>query len=236
MRETRGGPDGTLIASVIEDALGDVAPDRIGAVVVVTDGQAADPPEEPRRLAAFGPAHVLIVGDPERGDRRLELIAAPTFGIVGEAMRLSARVVDSSTNGNVRVNVSIDGAPATSASVRANRPFELEVRLPRRGRNMVIIEAEAGAQEITLANNRAAFAANGVRDRLRVRFGLEAKVSPTLLVGIGIATGEGRDSRSTNSTLDSASQNEEIGLDLAYVDWRPRPDMLVTLGKQRHLY
>ncbi len=168
VRETRGGPDGTLISSVIEDALGDVAPDRIGGIIIVTDGQAADPPEEPRRLAAFGPAHVLIVGDPERGDRRLELIAAPTFGIVGEAMRLSARVVDASTNGNVRVNVSIDGAPATIASVRANRPFDLEVRLPHRGRNMVIVEAEAGEQEITLANNRAAFSANGVHDRLRV--------------------------------------------------------------------
>ena len=42
-----------------------------------------------------------------------------------------------------------------------------------------------------------------VRDRLRVRFGLEAKVSPTLLVGIEVATGEGRDPRSTNSTLDT---------------------------------
>lgn len=72
-----------------------------------------------------------------------------------------------------------------------------------------------------------------VRDRLRVRFGLEAKLSPTLLAGIEIATGEGRDARSTNSTLDSASQHEEIGLDLAYVDWRPRPGMRVTLGKQR---
>jgi len=72
-----------------------------------------------------------------------------------------------------------------------------------------------------------------VRDRLRVRFGLEAKISPTLLAGIEIATGEGRDARSTNSTLDSANQHEEIGLDLAYVDWRPRSDLLVTLGKQR---
>ena len=72
-----------------------------------------------------------------------------------------------------------------------------------------------------------------VRDRLRVRFGLEAKVSPTLLVGVEVATGEGRDARSTNSTLDAANQHEEIGLDLAYVDWRPRGDMLVTLGKQK---
>lgn len=72
-----------------------------------------------------------------------------------------------------------------------------------------------------------------VRHRIRGRFGLEAKVSNTLQVGFQIATGEGRDSRSTNSTLGRASQNEEIGLDLAYVDWRPGSDVLVTLGKQK---
>lgn len=72
-----------------------------------------------------------------------------------------------------------------------------------------------------------------VRHRVRGRFGLEAKLSNSLLVGFQIATGEGRDSRSTNSTFDSASQNEEIGLDLAYVDWKPRDGMLVTLGKQK---
>ncbi len=77
-------------------------------------------------------------------------------------------------------------------------------------------------------------ASDRVRDRLRVRFGLEAKVSPSLLVGIEVATGEGRDARSTNSTLDAAGQHEEIGLDLAYVDWRPRDGMLVTLGKQKY--
>ncbi|HYD72365.1 MAG TPA: hypothetical protein VEF55_04460, partial [Candidatus Binatia bacterium] len=54
VREARGGPDGTLITSVIEDALSDVARDRIGGVVVVTDGQAADPPAEPRRLSHLG--------------------------------------------------------------------------------------------------------------------------------------------------------------------------------------
>jgi hypothetical protein len=168
VRETRGGPDGTLITSVIEDALGDVARDRIGGVVIVTDGQAADPPEDPQRLAHFGPAHVLIVGDPERGDRRLELIAAPTFGIVDEPMRIRARVVDENSNAAVPVTVSIDGVRASSTNVRPNREFDLDVRLPHRGRNMVIVEAGAGPQEITLSNNRGAFAANGVRDRLRV--------------------------------------------------------------------
>jgi hypothetical protein len=168
VREARGGPDGTMITAVIEEALSDVARDRIGGVIVVTDGQAADPPEEPRRVSELGPAHVLIVGDPARGDRRLELVSAPTFGIVNEPMRITARVIDASNNAPVDITVSIDGRRVAQTTARANHEFNIDVRLPHRGRNMVIVEAEAGAQEITLANNRAAFAANGVRDRLRV--------------------------------------------------------------------
>lgn len=166
-RETRGGPDGTMITSVIEDALADVAPDRVAGVVVVTDGQAADAPRDPQRLARFGPAHVLIVGDPARGDRRLVLDAAPTFGIVGEPMTITGRVIDSG-DVPVRVHVSIDGVAVANTIATANHPFSIQVSLPKRGRNMVIVEADPGAHEITLANNRAAFAANGIRDRLRV--------------------------------------------------------------------
>ncbi|HWA01081.1 MAG TPA: hypothetical protein VG841_12280 [Caulobacterales bacterium] len=168
VREARGGPDGTLITSVVQDALADVARDRIAGEIIVTDGQAADPPRDARELNGLGPAHVLIVGDPRRGDRRLELMSAPTFGIVGETMRIQARVVDENYSGPVAVSVSIDGQPAAQTSARANRPFSIDVRTPHRGRNMVIVQAEPGPREITLANNRAAFAANGVRDRLRV--------------------------------------------------------------------
>ena len=168
VREARGGPDGTLIAAAVEDALGDVARERIGGVIVITDGQSADPPAELRRLGEFGPVHVLIVGDPERGDRRLELAAAPAFGIVGAAMRIRARVIDPGVSAPARVTVSIDGAPAGEITTRPNRDFNLDITLPHRGRNMVIVEAAAGSEEISLANNRAAFAANGVRERLRV--------------------------------------------------------------------
>lgn len=168
LRETRGGPDGTMITSVIEDALSDVARDRIGGVVVITDGQAADPPADMDRVRHLGPAHILIVGDPERGDRRLELVSAPTFGIVNEPMRITARVIDEGSNAPVRVTVSIDGQRVTQTTARSNQEFSVDIRLPKRGRNMVVVEAEAGPREITLANNRAAFAANGVRDRLRV--------------------------------------------------------------------
>ncbi|HVY85380.1 MAG TPA: hypothetical protein VG943_09620 [Caulobacterales bacterium] len=168
MREARGGPDGTLITSVVQDALADVARDRIAGEIIVTDGQAADPPQDTHELNGLGPAHVLIVGDPARGDRQLELVSAPTFGIVGEPMRIQARVIDENYSGQVAISVSIDGQQVAQTSVRANRPFNIDVRTPHRGRNMVIVQAEPGPREITLANNRAAFAANGVRDRLRV--------------------------------------------------------------------
>ncbi len=168
VREARGGPDGTIVAGIVADALSDVNADRIGGVVIVTDGQAADPPPNPRRFSALGPAHLLIVGDPERGDRRLELTTAPTFGIVGESMRITGRVIDPDDSASVRVNVSIDGGRVAGALARANREFSIDVRLAHRGANMIIVEAEAGPEEITLANNRAAFSANGVRDRLRV--------------------------------------------------------------------
>jgi len=168
VREARGGPDGTIITGIVTEALSDVNADRIAGVVIVTDGQAVDPPPDPRRLSTFGPTHVLIVGDPGRGDRRLELVTAPTFGIVGERMRITGRVIDPNDNASIRVGVSIDGVRATETLARANREFSVDVRLPHRGANMVIVEAEGGPQEITLSNNRGAFSANGVRDRLRV--------------------------------------------------------------------
>jgi hypothetical protein len=168
VREAHGGPDGTEIAAPIQDALADVARERIAGVIVLTDGQAADPPANPRELAQFGPIHTLIVGDPARGDRRLELISAPTFGIVGESMRISARVIDPASDALVGVRVSIDGQQVAATRVRANRQFNIDVKTPHRGRNMVIVEADSGPAEISTANNRAAFVANGVRDRLRV--------------------------------------------------------------------
>jgi hypothetical protein len=167
VRETRGGPDGTLIPSVITEALADVARGRVAGIVAITDGQAADPPANPRELAELGPAHILIVGDPARADARLQLISAPQFGIVGEPLRVAARVHDARAR-QVRVRASIDGAPAGEVLATANRDFHLDLRLPKRGPNMVILEADASADEISAANNRAAFVATGVRDRSRV--------------------------------------------------------------------
>lgn len=72
------------------------------------------------------------------------------------------------------------------------------------------------------------------RQRIRARFGVDAKVSDQLMVGLQIATGDPLDPRSTNSTLGDSNQRDQIQLDLAYVDWKAFTDGTVTAGKQKY--
>ncbi|MFZ4120126.1 MAG: hypothetical protein ACOYKM_00555 [Caulobacterales bacterium] len=168
VRDVRSGPDGTLLVSALQDAIADIPAARMAGALLVTDGQAADAASVPAVLRDHGPIHALIVGDPNRGDRRLELIAAPAFGIVGENVTIEARVEDPTPGRPVAIRATIDGQTVRTVQARTGEPFTLRLATPKRGANMVQLEAEAGPQEITLLNNRAAFNLAGVRDRLRV--------------------------------------------------------------------
>lgn len=168
VREVRGGGDGTAIVGALEETLADAPRDRIAGAILLTDGQISDVPEDMRRLRALGPVHTLVVGDPDRGDRRLTLLSAPQFGIVGDRATIEARVDDPQNGAGVPITVSIDGQVVRRTSAIAGRPFKIDIAPPKRGANMVVVEAGAGPREITLANNRAAFELMGVRDRLRV--------------------------------------------------------------------
>lgn len=71
------------------------------------------------------------------------------------------------------------------------------------------------------------------RDRVRVRFGVLAKVNDTVNVKLQLSTvGEGNQSaRSTNQTLGSTWDRKSVGFDQAYVEWRPDPMFDAVLGK-----
>lgn len=168
VQEIEADESGTPMIAAVERAVADLAPERNGGVIIISDGQIADPPPNGRGIKDAGLIHALIVGDPARGDRRLKLISSPSFAILGEPMRIEAVVEDPVKGADVAIVVAIDGAPAQRLRVRAGTPFTIAAQLAKRGANLVTIEAEAGPQEISLANNRAAFQATGVRDRLRV--------------------------------------------------------------------
>ena len=70
------------------------------------------------------------------------------------------------------------------------------------------------------------------RHRIRGRFGLTAQVTETVHATVQVATNGGDDDpRSTNQTLGEGFDRKGVGLDLAYVDWRPVNGLSVQLGK-----
>ncbi|MBV6422481.1 MAG: hypothetical protein NAOJABEB_00262 [Steroidobacteraceae bacterium] len=71
-----------------------------------------------------------------------------------------------------------------------------------------------------------------LRHRVRVRLGVEAKVTDTVKAVVQVATaGDDRDPRSTNQTLGEGATRKALGLDLAYADWTPVQGFNVQLGK-----
>jgi hypothetical protein len=159
--------DGTHLYGALEGLMADVPRDRIAGAILVTDGQVHDFPVAEVRENAIGPVHGLVVGDPDRGDRRVQIVDAPNFGIVGETANLVVRV-DDPNGGEIEVGVSLNGGPVERVKVNAGENKKLPIEIERRGENVIVVEVPPGREELTLANNRTAATLAGVRDRLRV--------------------------------------------------------------------
>lgn len=68
------------------------------------------------------------------------------------------------------------------------------------------------------------------RNRIRARAELVAEISPTMVVGIGLASGS-EDPVSSNQTLGGGGSTKGLNLDLAYFDWKASQNMIVGAGK-----
>lgn len=71
------------------------------------------------------------------------------------------------------------------------------------------------------------------RMRFRTRFGLSAKVNEDVKVVFQMATG-GDNPVSTNQTFDDGFSTKDIGVDLAYVDWKISDDLNFYGGKMKN--
>jgi len=78
-------------------------------------------------------------------------------------------------------------------------------------------------------------AAKRSRERIRARFGFDAKVTDNVKATVQFATG-GDDPRSTNQTLGGSYTRKSIGVDLAYADWKFMDGAYLALGKQPQPY
>jgi hypothetical protein len=166
----RQGRDGTLLFGDLGRALADVPDRRLAGVVMITDGQVHDVPTGARQRTRFGPVHALITGDRERGDRRLVIERAPSFGLVGKPLTMSVRAEDlpGGGRGPAWVTIRRDGKPWRRLQLPLGHARDVEFELDHAGPTFFELEVEAAPEELSRANNTAVVAVNGVRDRLRV--------------------------------------------------------------------
>ncbi len=165
-----GQDDGTHLLTALNQALGEIPQDRLAGVVLITDGQVHDLPKEATVAVSKAPLHVLLNGEKQEHDRRLEIVRAPSYGIVGSEQVLTVKVNDNTITGSqrVRLKLRLDGEPIYNRLVPVNDNWLVPFTLNHGGEGILEVEVEAAKEELSLRNNRTVLSVNGVRDRLRV--------------------------------------------------------------------
>ncbi len=165
--QTTGEDNGTQLFAALNAALADTPPERVAGAILITDGEVHD---APKKAATGAPLQALIVGERNERDRKLTIVDAARFAIVGEDAQIVLRVDDfgAAPGGSAKIDIHIDGRDAGVRTVPVGKTATIHVPVAHGGENVVEVEAEPGPSELTLQNNRAVATVSGVRDRLRV--------------------------------------------------------------------
>ena len=164
-----GETDGTRLFGALSATLSDVPVDRVAGAFLITDGRVHDIPANAAGLGFQAPVHALITGRKDERDRRIAISAAPRFGIVGQVQTITYRLDDQGVSGDrAKIVVRRDGEVINERTVQSGQTVNVEIDIKHAGPNIVEIEASPLDNELTLVNNRAVVAIDGVRDKLRV--------------------------------------------------------------------
>jgi len=169
VHERDGDGDGTHLFDALLSAIGDTPPERIAGIVAITDGVVHDVPPSLRAIGIGAPFHGLITGKEGEFDRRIEIVEAPRFGIVGKEVQAGFRVIVAGrAPGPVRLSLTRNGESYLSRTVVAGTTVKLPLKIDRAGINLFEARIETEPGELTEINNVVALPVEGVRDKLRV--------------------------------------------------------------------
>ena len=161
--------EGTKLFAALRGALADAPPERVGGAIVITDGDAHDIPSSAAALGFNAPLHALITGHEGERQRRIELIEAPRYGIVGKDQVIEARVLDSADHGEpVVLTVRRDGETIATINAKVGEKIDVKAPIEHPGPNVIELEVAPVQGEIAADSNRAVVNIEGVRDKLRV--------------------------------------------------------------------
>ncbi len=171
VRVPESGHDGTQLWSATRQALADIPADRLAGILAITDGQVHDLPPSDAKLAA--PLNVLIPAQGEQWDRRVRVVEAPAYGIVGHTVNVRVVVEDlgppgAAPPGTAALSVQRDGAEPAPFDATPGEVLTIPVEIARAGPTLIKLSTPPASGEASALNNQAVVQINGVRDRLRV--------------------------------------------------------------------
>lgn len=161
--------NGTELFQPLLQSLANIPAERLAGVFMITDGQVQDIPDSEDALPFNAPLHALITGLAQERDRRMILLDAPRFAILGTKQIICYKIEDTGQiDERVLVQVKLDGEQIATRSVSVGETLRQEIEINSAGENVVELNVEKAAGELTALNNRAAATIKGMRENLRV--------------------------------------------------------------------
>jgi hypothetical protein len=159
---------GTPLLGLLNKTLSDVPPSRIAGAILITDGIVHDVPSVPNAFPLKAPLHVLLTGKQDDKDRKITLIDAPRFGLVGKESTLRVRIDQTGGVQSAWLSVRQDGAIKQRIQVRAGEAQSINITLDHAGTTIIEMDVEPLEGELTLLNNKLVVNMEGVREKLNV--------------------------------------------------------------------
>ena len=157
----------THLFGPLENSLRDVPPSRIAGAIMVTDGQVHDRPST--QAQGNAPLHILVTGEEDEFDRRIQFERAPRFGIINRPLDFSYRVTSTDgQTGTAQVQIRINGELVRTEQAVIGAETTLELAVPMAGKNIIELAIEQLPGELTDVNNRTIAIVDGIRENLRV--------------------------------------------------------------------
>lgn len=164
--------DETRMVGHLQTLLQDIAPQQLGAVFLISDGQVHDVPRSGLAdLSKTAPVHALITGRRGEIDRRLTLLSQPRFGIIGQEQTIRYRIDDlgkASQALSAQVTLLKDGKALRKRTVLLGEEHSFSLPIDHGGANLFELRVAGIPQELTNLNNRAFLSIEGIRETLRV--------------------------------------------------------------------
>lgn len=178
------GHEGTRLFNALQQASADIPPGHLAGVIMITDGENNDTPlsvtqQIPPQIIAsnrygqpfFLPLYVLLTASHEEIDRRLSVLQAPPYALVGKTAFIRIRVEDQGSlqkETPVTLTLRLNEAEPLTFPIHTGQSQEIHLPITHPGQNFIALSVSPLQGEVSTQNNQVIIPITGIRDRLRV--------------------------------------------------------------------